>query len=97
MLLRPLSKELDRPLPTKDSGILRTIRDACDYMTGMDKDEPCLALAAEGQRLIKLRAVVALPGLDFGEFCDGCRRAEVASDGRLLCLQPKPGSALAVS
>jgi predicted LPLAT superfamily acyltransferase len=29
MLLRPeyLSQELDRPLPTKDGGILRTIRD----------------------------------------------------------------------
>jgi hypothetical protein len=39
MLLRPeyLSRELKRPLPTKDGGILRTIRDACDYMTGMDK------------------------------------------------------------
>jgi hypothetical protein len=39
MLLRPeyLSQKLDRPLPTKDGGILRTIRDACDYMTGMDK------------------------------------------------------------
>jgi hypothetical protein len=30
MLLRPeyLSQELDRPLPTKDGGILRTIREA---------------------------------------------------------------------
>jgi hypothetical protein len=39
MLLRPeyLSQNLDRPLPTKDGGVLRTIRDACDYMTGMDK------------------------------------------------------------
>jgi len=39
MLLRPeyLSQKLDRPLPTKDGGILRTIRDACDYMTSMDK------------------------------------------------------------
>jgi hypothetical protein len=39
MLLRPeyLSQKLDRPLPTKDGGVLRTIRDACDYMTGMDK------------------------------------------------------------
>jgi hypothetical protein len=39
MLLRPeyLSQELDRPLPTKDGGILRTIRDACDYMTGIGK------------------------------------------------------------
>jgi hypothetical protein len=39
MLLRPeyLSQELDRALPTKDGGILRTIRDACDYMTSMGK------------------------------------------------------------
>jgi hypothetical protein len=39
MLLRPayLSQALDRPLPTKDGGILRTIREACDYMTGMGK------------------------------------------------------------
>jgi hypothetical protein len=33
MLLRPeyLSQKLDRPLPTKDGGILCTIRDACDW------------------------------------------------------------------
>jgi len=39
MLLRPeyLSQKLDQPLPTKDGGTLRTIRDACDYMTGMGK------------------------------------------------------------
>jgi len=38
MLLRPeyLSQKLDRPLPTIDGGTLRTIRDACDYMTAMD-------------------------------------------------------------
>jgi hypothetical protein len=34
MLLRPpyLSQKLDRPLPTKDGGTLRTIGEACDYM-----------------------------------------------------------------
>jgi hypothetical protein len=34
MLLRPeyLSQNLDRPLPTKDGGTLRTIRAACDYI-----------------------------------------------------------------
>ena len=39
MLLRPayLSKKLDQPLPTKDGGTLRTMREACDYMTSMDK------------------------------------------------------------
>jgi hypothetical protein len=39
MLLRPeyLSQNLDRPLPTKDGGTLRTIGEACDYMTSMGK------------------------------------------------------------
>ena len=39
MLLRPeyLSQNLDRPLPTKDGGTLRTIREACDYMTAIGK------------------------------------------------------------
>jgi len=32
-----LSQKLDQPLPTKDGGTLRTIREACDYMTGMGK------------------------------------------------------------
>jgi hypothetical protein len=53
MLLRPeyLSQKLDRPLPTKDGGILRTIRDACDYMTGMDKKRE---LRTHWQRACKL-------------------------------------------
>ena len=44
MLLRPeyLSQRLDRPLPTKDGGILRTIRDARDYMTGWTRNESCV-------------------------------------------------------
>jgi hypothetical protein len=39
MLLRPayLCQKLDRPVPTKDGGMLRTIREACAYMTSMDK------------------------------------------------------------
>ena len=39
MLLRPeyLSQKLDRPLPTKDGGTLRTIQEACDYMTSIGK------------------------------------------------------------
>jgi hypothetical protein len=53
MLLRPeyLSQNLDRPLPTKDGGVLRTIRDACDYMTGMDKKRE---LRSHWQRACKL-------------------------------------------
>jgi hypothetical protein len=39
MLLRPeyISQNLDRPLSTTDRGTLRTIGEACDYMTGMGK------------------------------------------------------------
>jgi hypothetical protein len=53
MLLRPayLSQKLDQPLPTKDGGTLRTIRDACDYMTGMDKKRE---LRSHWQRACKL-------------------------------------------
>jgi hypothetical protein len=52
MLLRPeyLSQKLDRPLPTKDGGTLTTIREACDYMTGMDKKR---ALRSQWQRVAK--------------------------------------------
>jgi hypothetical protein len=53
MLLRPeyLSQELERPLPTKDGGILRTIRDACNYMTGIGKQRE---LRSHWQRACKL-------------------------------------------
>jgi hypothetical protein len=53
MLLRPeyLSQELDRPLPTKDGGTLRTIRDACNYMTSMGKKRE---LRSHWQRACKL-------------------------------------------
>jgi hypothetical protein len=52
-MLRPayLSQTLDRPLPTKDGGTLRTIRDACDYMTGMGKKRELLS---HWQRVAKL-------------------------------------------
>jgi hypothetical protein len=51
--LRPayLSQKLTRPLVTKDGGTLRTIRDACDYMTGMDKKRE---LRSHWQRTCKL-------------------------------------------
>jgi len=45
-MLRPalyLSQKLTRPLPTKDGGTLRTIREACDYMTGMGKKRELLS------------------------------------------------------
>jgi hypothetical protein len=53
MLLRPeyLSQKLDRRLSTKDGGTLRTIREACDYMTAMDKKRE---LRTHWQRVAKL-------------------------------------------
>jgi hypothetical protein len=53
MLLRPeyLSQRLDRPLPTKDGGTLRTIHEACDYMTSMGKKRE---LRTQWQRVAKL-------------------------------------------
>jgi hypothetical protein len=40
MLLRPayLSQKLDRPLPTKDGGTLRTVLDARTYMLTLSQD-----------------------------------------------------------
>jgi hypothetical protein len=43
--------EASRPLPTKDGGILRTIRDACSYMTGIGKQRE---LRSHWQRTCKL-------------------------------------------
>jgi len=53
MLLRPeyLSQKLARPIPTKDGGTLRTIRDACDCMTALDKKRE---LRSRWQRACKL-------------------------------------------
>jgi hypothetical protein len=53
MLLRPeyLPPEANRPLPTKDGGILRTIRGACNYMTGVGKQRE---LRSHWQRVCKL-------------------------------------------
>jgi len=52
-MLRPayLSKKLDRPIPTKDGGTLRTISEACDYMTAMGKERE---LRQRWQRVAKL-------------------------------------------
>jgi hypothetical protein len=48
---RSRPQSLDRPLPTKDGGILRTIRDACNYMTGIGKQRE---LRSHWQRACKL-------------------------------------------
>ena len=39
-MLRPeyLSRKLTSPLPTKDGGTLRTIREACEYMAAIGKE-----------------------------------------------------------
>ena len=52
-MLRPayLSQKLDGPLPTKDGGTLRTIGEACDYMTRMGKQRE---LRQRWQRVAKL-------------------------------------------
>jgi hypothetical protein len=52
-MLRPayLSQKPDQPLPTKDGGTLRTIREAVDYMTGMGKKRE---LRSQWQRVAKL-------------------------------------------
>jgi hypothetical protein len=53
MLLRPeyLSQALDRPLPTKDGGTLRTLGQAVDYMTSIGKKPELLN---HWQRVAKL-------------------------------------------
>jgi hypothetical protein len=57
-MLRPayLSQKLDRPLPTKDGGILRTIRDAGDYMTAMGKKRELLSHWQRAAKLILAHA-----------------------------------------
>jgi hypothetical protein len=53
MLLRPayITQKLDRPLPTKDGGTLRTLGQAVDYMTGIGKKRELLN---RWQRIAKL-------------------------------------------
>jgi len=66
-MLRPacLSQKLDQPLPTKDGGTLRTVRDACDYMTAIDRKRElrkhwqhvCKLILAEADMLTVSRAL----------------------------------------
>jgi hypothetical protein len=48
MLLRPayLSQTLDRPLPTKDGGTLRTAAEARAYMLGLSKARELRSVAS---------------------------------------------------
>jgi hypothetical protein len=66
MLLGPeyLSQKLDRPIPTKDGGTLRTILEACDYMTSMDKKRE---VCTHWQRVAKL--VLAKADAGCPRFC----------------------------
>jgi hypothetical protein len=59
-MLRPayLSQKLDRLLPTKDGGTLRTIREACDYMTGMGKKRETRQQWQQAAKLILAQADV---------------------------------------
>jgi hypothetical protein len=67
-MLRPayLSQKLDRPLPTKDGGTLRTIREACDYMTGMGKKRQRAAKLV----LAKEDVLTVSPALELALFMD---------------------------
>jgi hypothetical protein len=74
MALRPayLSQRLDRPLPIKDGGTLRTIRDACDYMTSIGKKRE---MRQHLQRVAKLvlaneDVLIVSRGLELALFMD---------------------------
>jgi hypothetical protein len=67
-----LSRKLDRPLPTKDGGTLRTIGQAVDYMTGIGKKRELLN---HWQRVAKLvlakeDAVTVSSALELALFMD---------------------------
>ena len=72
-MLRPayLSQKLDGPLPTKDGGTLRTIREACDYMTGMGKKRDLCQHWQRACKLILAQAdVVTVRALELALFYD---------------------------
>jgi hypothetical protein len=96
MLLRPeyLSQELDRPLPTKDGGILRTIRDGCNYMIGIGKQREvrshwqraCTLILAKKDVLTVSRALeLAQPGDVSAESAHRKSSDPRALTGRPLC------------
>jgi hypothetical protein len=74
MLLRPeyLSQELDRRLATKDGGILRTIRDACIYMTGIGKQRELRILSMWGLNAAAQTRIVLMTRIrpDSGNLCE---------------------------
>jgi hypothetical protein len=71
MLLRPkyLSQSLDRPLPTKDGGTLRTIRQAVDYMTNIGKKRELLTHWQRVAKLVLAKEDVLTVPARFIELC----------------------------
>jgi hypothetical protein len=67
LFIRPeyVSQKLDPPLPTKDGRTLRTIRDACDYMTSMGER----ALVAIGCETVKLEGHLVTPAEKNPNYC----------------------------
>jgi hypothetical protein len=58
-----LSQKLNRPLPTKDGGTLRTVLDARTYMLGLSKDrERCAQWQRVAELLLSEADVAALSG-----------------------------------
>jgi hypothetical protein len=73
---RVLSQQLDRPLPTKDGGTLRTVLDARTYMLELSEDR---GLRAQWQRACELI-------LQEADVAEVSRQLELALfyDGRLV-------------
>jgi hypothetical protein len=91
MLLRPeyLSQKLDRPLPTKHGGTLRTIGEACAYMTNMGKKREVLnhwqrvaklILAKEDVLTVSRALELAAPPRSFQRLCPN-RLSRVSAAG----------------
>ena len=56
-MLRPapyLSKKLSRPLPTKDGGVLRTVKDARIYMMALSKHTDYEPIAGQYDKFVEL-------------------------------------------
>jgi hypothetical protein len=60
-MLRPayLSKKLTHPIPTKDGGTLRTVREACEYMAAIGKERELRPHWQQARELMLQEADVA--------------------------------------
>src|SRR5262249_7572288 len=70
-----LPQKLDQPLPTKDGGTLRTIRETVDYMTGIAKKRE---LPSQWQPVAKL-----IPAKENGETDSGALELALFKDAKL--------------